>query len=283
MNDKIIVITGANSGMGLETTKLLSSKGAKIFAGYRGERGREILEDLNDTNIIPIYLDVTCSSSVFEAFRQIFELEKKIDVLINNAGYGYVSANEFADDTSIYDQFDVNVFGVFRTCREVVPYMRKHQTGQIINISSFLGKMGLPLLSHYSASKYAVEGLSNSLRYELAPFNIAVNTIAPGLFRTGFVNHGLHANELTSERTSPYAKTADALLPTIVERINQGIDPILVAEAVYESITDRSCQRVMVGNEGAFFESMKYEVGENHFENSVVDALGLPKTNYPSK
>jgi short-subunit dehydrogenase len=106
-----------------------------------------------------------------------------------------LSTLEDGTDKEIFDQFDLNVFGLIKTTREVLPHMRKAKSGVIINISSFLGKMGLPVLSHYNASKYAVEGIVDSLRFETLPFNIRVHSIQSGLFGTDFVQKGLVVNE----------------------------------------------------------------------------------------
>ncbi len=111
---------------------------------------------------------------------------------------------EDGTDAEITQQFDVNVFGVFRLCRAVLPQMREQGSGVIVNVGSFLGRMGLPLFSHYNASKYAVEDLTDSLRYEVSRFGIRVHSVLPGLFRTGFVNSGLTANAATTSEESPY-------------------------------------------------------------------------------
>jgi NADP-dependent 3-hydroxy acid dehydrogenase YdfG len=196
---KVILITGATSGMGEASANLLAKNGYKVYAGSRDENISKA-----DGNITYIYLDVTKTNSIKDAVQKIINIEGKIDVLLNNAGYGLLSTLEDGTDEEIFNQFDVNVFGLIKTTREVLPFMREKNSGVIINISSFLGKMGLPLLSHYNASKYAVEGITDSLRFETLPFNIRVHSIEAGLFGTNFVKKGLTINEATMKEDSAY-------------------------------------------------------------------------------
>jgi NAD(P)-dependent dehydrogenase (short-subunit alcohol dehydrogenase family) len=173
-------------------------------------------------------------------------------------------------------QFDVNVFGVFRACRAVLPVMRAQGSGVIVNVSSFLGCMGLPLLAHYNASKHAVEGLTDSLRHEVGRFGIRVHSVLPGLFGTDFVRRGLAASQATTAPDSPYAALVAHLVPIIAERINNGPDPIAVAEAVERVIADPTAPiRVPVGEEATTFVPMARQLGDEEFEHKVKEALGL--------
>ena len=122
----------------------------------------------------------------------------------------------------MFNQFNVNVFGIMRVCKAVIPKMRKQKSGVIINISSFLGKIGLPLFTFYNASKYAVEGITDSLRYELKDFNIRVHSILPGFFATNFAKENLVTNEKTFRENSPYKNLVSTLAPVIVDQINEG-------------------------------------------------------------
>jgi len=143
---KVVLITGASSGMGRATTLFLASQGFKVYAGSRTP---EKLSDIQQENIHPIPLDITDFNHIKHAIEKI----GTIDILINNAGYGLVSSVEEVDEIQMQEQFDINVFGVLRTCKAVIPIMRKQEAGIIINISSFLGKIGLPLFTLYNSSK----------------------------------------------------------------------------------------------------------------------------------
>src|SRR4030042_79062 len=130
-----------------------------------------------------------------------------------DAGRGCLGTVEEATDGEIHRQFDVNVFGVGRMCRAALPLMRARRSGVIVNISAWLGRMGVPLLTYYNASKYAVAAITDSLRYEVKPFGIRVPSGMPGLFRTRFVSGGLVANPATVSPASPYAALAGELIP----------------------------------------------------------------------
>lgn len=279
MNKKTVFITGSNSGMGLSTAKLFAVKGYSVYGGVRGtEVGKTLKEDFinNGLTITPVICDVTSTESVNTAIEFVVKDSGTIDILVNNAGYGLVSSVEEGTDEELQLQYNVNVFGVFRTCRAVIPFMRKKESGMIINIGSFLGNMGLPLFSHYNSSKYAVEGITDSLRYELNPFGIKVHTIAPGLFNTGFVKNGLKANAKTTSDDTPYLSQASNLLPQVVDMISNGPSPDLVADAVLSVaegvITDA---RVPAGEDSVYFSDMLKNQTREEFEITVKTALSL--------
>ncbi|PSX10487.1 SDR family oxidoreductase [Photobacterium angustum] len=279
MNKKTVFITGSNSGMGLSTAKLFATKGYKVYGGVRNaETGEALKNDFNadDLAITPIICDVTNTNSVNSAIEFVVKDSGKIDILVNNAGYGLVSSVEEGTDEELLLQYNVNVFGVFRTCRAVIPFMREAESGMIINVGSFLGKMGLPLLTHYNSSKYAVEGITDSLRYELSPFGIKVHTIAPGLFKTGFVKNGLKANTKTTSEDTPYAAQANNLLPQVVDMINNGPSPDLVADAILSVVEGKITDaRVPVGEDSEYFSDTLNKQTQEEFETTVKNALSL--------
>jgi len=262
-HQKVVLVTGASSGMGRATVVYLASQG---FIVYAGTRTPQKLFDIQSENIRPIRLDITDLKSIEEA---IFPIEK-IDILINNAGYGLVSTVEDVREEEMVEQFNVNVFGIMRLCKAVIPKMRRQGDGVIINISSFLGKIGLPLLTFYNASKYAVEGITDSLRYELSDFNIRVHSIMPGFFDTNFAKENLVMNTKTFEEHSPYAKLVSTLAPTIVEQINTGNDTAEVAHMILEIIenTDSSARQT-AGDKAKKFIPMKQELSDEDFERRV--------------
>lgn len=154
--------------------------------------------------------------------------------------------------------------------------MRDKKSGVIINISSFLGKMGLPLLSSYNASKYAVEGITDSLRFETLPFNIRVHSIEAGLFGTNFVKKGLVINEATMKEDSPYKALTSHLVPIVAKAINEGPDPIAIANAVKSIIEDENSKiAIPVGVEAETFVPLRKELSNEEFEKKVAQTFGL--------
>ena len=271
-NNKVVLITGATSGMGELTASYLASNGYIVYAGTRN---KDNLKSDNE-NINYIYLDVTKTQTIKEAVNLVIKKEGKIDVLVNNAGYGLLATIEEGTDEEMFNQFDVNVFGLIKTTREVLPYMREAKQGVIINISSFLGKMGLPLLSHYNASKYAVEGITDSLRFETLPFNIRVHSIEAGLFGTNFVKKGLVINEKTMSENSPYKKLTSHLVPIVAKAINEGPDPIAIANAVKNIIEDENSNiAIPVGAEATTFVPLRKELSNEDFEKKIIETFGL--------
>ncbi len=269
---EVVLITGASSGMGKQTAKLLANEG---YIVYGGTRDRNLSEN-DSEGVNTVYLDVTDSYSIKEAVESVMEKEGKIDVLVNNAGYGLVATVEDATDKEMFDQFNVNVFGLLRTTREVLPYMRRAEKGVIINISSFLGKMGLPLLTHYNASKYAVEGIVDSLRFETMPFGIRVHSIQSGLFGTNFVKKGVVANSDTLSEESPYKELVSHFVPIVANAINEGPEPLPVAQAVKSIIEDEDADIfVPVGTEAETFVPLRRELDDKAFEKRVKETFGI--------
>lgn len=277
--NKRVIVSGATSGMGYETAKLLAQRDHQVFAGYRSDTGLQALSvlvrDFGD-RVIPLQLDVQNAASVNAAVASVIETAGGIDALVNNAGYGLVASVEDGSDDEFIRQFDVNVFGVLRLTRACIPFMRTARSGVIVNVSSFLGHIGLPLLTHYNASKYAVEGISDSLRLELKPFGIRVHTVAPGLFRTDFVSRGLAANPQTTAEGSPYEDIAVRILPAVARKISEGPHPLGVATAVVRVVEEAdSSVRIPVGEEAILAEEWKRTLGSEAFEEKVEAFFGL--------
>lgn len=180
---KVILITGASSGMGKETAKALISQGHIV---YTAARRINQMQDLKLLGGYPIQMDVTNESEIEETVNTIIRKEGKIDVLWNNAGFGLYGSVEDVSLDEARRQFEVNVFGIAAVTKKVVPYMRKENSGTIINTSSMGGKMYFPMGAWYHASKHAVEGLSDCLRLELKEFNIKVVILEPGFIATEF-------------------------------------------------------------------------------------------------
>lgn len=275
--NKTALITGATSGMGKETALLLAENGYTVFAGVRNT-SEELMNEAEKRGVKlnTVALDVQDTASIQKAVQHVIAKEGKIDVLVNNAGFGLLATLEEGTDEEIFQQFDVNVFGLIKMTREVLPHMREAQGGVVINISSFLGKMGLPLLSHYNASKYAVEGITDSLRFEVAPFGIRVHSVLSGLFGTNFAKKGLVANSQTTSEDSPYKELVAHFAPIVAKTINEGPEPLPIAQAVKNIIeNDASDITVQVGAETELFMPMRKSMDDKAFEEKVKETFGL--------
>lgn len=201
---KVVLITGASSGIGFDAARELARQGHKVYAAARRV---ELMEPLKADGIIPLHMDVTDEESMQKGVEQVIAAEGRIDVLVNNAGYGYFGAIENVKMEEARRQLEVNVFGLARLCQLVIPYMRKQHSGRIINTSSIAGKMVLLFGGWYHVSKYSVEALSDALRMEMNPFGINVSMIEPGGIKTEW---GIIAAKHLKESSvgTPYEKAA---------------------------------------------------------------------------
>ncbi|WP_416139936.1 SDR family oxidoreductase [Halomonas sp. HK25] len=275
--NKTVLITGATSGMGKATALLLSDNGYTVYAGVRNS-SQALMEEAEKlgVKINTVALDVQDTASIQKAVQHVMAEEGKIDALVNNAGFGLLATLEEGTDEEIFKQFDVNVFGLIKMTREVLPHMREARSGVVINISSFLGRMGLPLLSHYNASKYAVEGITDSLRFEVAPFGIRVHSVLAGLFGTNFVKKGLVANSRTTGDSSPYKELVSHFVPIVAKAINEGPDPLPIAQAVKHIIENADSDiAIQVGKEAELFVPMRRQMDDKAFEAKVKETFGL--------
>lgn len=205
MSKKVVLITGASSGIGRETALLLKDMGYTV---YGAARGVDKMKDLEKRGISILPLDVTKEESMVNCVNRILKKEGRIDVLVNNAGYGFYGAVEDVPIDEARRQLEVNLFGLARMTQLVLPAMRKHHTGKIVNISSMAGKISTPFGAWYHATKYALEGLSDCLRMETKPFGIDVILIEPGAIKT---NWGSIAADNLAEVSAKgaYAKQAN--------------------------------------------------------------------------
>lgn len=208
MNKKVILITGASSGIGLETASQLIEKGHIVYAAAR--RVEKMLPLLQLGGYI-LSMDVTNETSMKEGVATVIREQGRVDVLINNAGYGSLGAVEEVNLGEARHQFEVNLFGVARLCQLVLPYMRQARRGRIINISSIGARVYEPLCGWYHATKFALEGLSDCMRLELRPFGIDVVLVQPGFIRTEW-DKVAHENLKQFSGDGPYRGTANKLV-----------------------------------------------------------------------
>ena len=234
--DKVVLITGASSGIGLETAKLFQAKNWKVAATMRTpEKATEL------TNIVDlecIRLDVTDHESVRSAIEETLAKFERIDAVVNNAGYGLLGPFEAASDEQVRRQIETNLFGVLNVCREIIPYFRKQKKGIIVNVSSIGGRTSFPFSSLYNATKWAVEGFTESLQYELEPFGIRVKLIEPGPIRTEF--HGRSEEVARRDDLGVYDEKLDSFLRFMREGNKTAPDGSVVAGVIYDAVTDGS-------------------------------------------
>ena len=233
MTQQIALITGASSGIGKATAHTLATHGYSVFAAARR---LDRLEAMRSENIEPLVLDVTSEASVNDAIEHIAQQRGRVDVLVNAAGYAAFGALEEVTNEQAQRQFDVNVFGLMRMVRATLPLMRQHHSGRIINVSSIQGKVAAPMVGWYSASKYAVEGLSDALRVEVAPFGIKVVVIEPGSTTSEFSDVALQELHATSHLDA-YKKRSLALESFMTGSARHAHDPEIIAQTIYKAVT----------------------------------------------
>ena len=214
---RVVIITGASRGFGELIAKKFQMENFQVIATMRNIDSSPSLKKLDNVDIKR--LDVTVKLDIKNVVDYTIEKYGRIDVLINNAGYGAFGFLEEASNEEIKNQFDVNFFGLIDCIRGVVPQMRKQKSGKIINISSIAGRFGLPFTSLYNSSKFAVEGLTECLHYELSLFGIDIKTVAPGSFRTGFHDS---VNFTESEKKEELNDVREKLKRALEEGIKNG-------------------------------------------------------------
>ena len=234
--NKVVLITGASSGIGLETAKLFQAKNWKVAATMRSPENAEELQKIVDIECIR--LDVTDLGSIRSAVAETLEKFGRIDAVVNNAGFAVVGPFEAATQEQIERQMQVNVYGVMNVCREILPYFREQRRGFIVNIASMGGRMTFPLYSVYHASKWALEGFSEALQYELKEFGIKVKIIEPGPIKTDFYERSQSVTQ--KEGLSAYDNFVARALPNIKKAGETAPEGTVVAETIYQSVTDDS-------------------------------------------
>ena len=238
-NAKVAVVTGSSSGIGLATALELARKGYFTYATVRNPAKAEIIAQVaKGLPVAVVQLDVTDDDSVKGAIEQILKEKGRIDLLVNNAGYGLGGAFEDSSMEEIRDQYETNVFGLIRTTQAVLPAMRKQRSGIIVNISSAAGRIGYPGASVYISSKHAIEGLSESLAYELEPFGIRVILVEPGVIKTNF-GAGMVFAKKAHDPSSPYAPMMQRMGGNWQYMLENGAPAELVAKVVLDAIDSK--------------------------------------------
>lgn len=233
---KTILITGTSSGIGKETAKLFAQKGWNVAATMRSPEKEKELTSLE--NVLCVQLDVTKPQTITKAIESTIKKFGGIDVIVNNAGFGLVGPFEAATEEQVSHEIETNVVGVMNVTREIIPHFRKQKSGTIINVASMGGRVTFPLYSVYHASKWAVEGFSESLQHELKEFNIRVKIIEPGTIKTEFYGNSMKLTQ--KEGLTAYDSFVNKALPYMLNSGRSGSHPSVIAQLIYKAATDSS-------------------------------------------
>lgn len=267
---KVVLITGASSGIGKETAQLLVNNSYTV---YGAARRLDKMQDLKAAGVHLLEMDVTDEQSMLKGVAEIMQREKRIDVLVNNAGYGSYGAIEDVPLSEAKYQFDVNVFGLARLIQLVLPHMREQKSGRIVNISSMGGKFGEPHGAWYHATKYAVEGLSDCLRMELKQFGIDVVIIEPGAIITEW-NSISRDNLLKVSGNTAYKNLAHKHFKMMETADKRGSQPIVVAKTITQAVMSRSPKtRYATGGGAKLILFLRALLSDKLFDRIMLSAM----------
>ena len=273
--ENVALVTGCSSGIGLETAVALAREGHFTFATMRNLKKVEALEKIVKEENLPISileLDVDNKESMDNAIEKIMEQKGRIDTLVNNAGWGMWGTVEDVSIDEFKEQFETNFFSIVRMIQKIAPIMRKQKSGSIVNVSSVAGRIGFPVSPAYISSKFALEGLSECLRFELSPFGINVITIEPGVIKTNFFDSMKMAKR--SDSNSVYNDITSKVISGVKMMAEMGTDPKEVANAILKSINDKNpLPRYIVGNDAMMFLEAKKMKTDIEFENYIKKEL----------
>jgi NAD(P)-dependent dehydrogenase (short-subunit alcohol dehydrogenase family) len=303
----IAVVTGSSSGIGLETSLLLARNGFDTYATMRDTHKSDKIEKIANKENLPLEvlsMDVDNDDSVRNAIHKIIDEKKKIDILVNNAGYGLFGALEDISIEEIKKQFETNLFGAIRTIKEVLPTMREQKNGIIINISSIAGVVGIPAECIYVSTKFALEGLTESISYELQPYGIKVVIIEPGVINTNFVPNikfpkpidnklqqpllkeeekeepkvNYSNNDIKKKNSSHYSNTIDIFLSHYYPAMKNALLPKEVATVILEAIKNASNSsecifRYLVGGDAKTFAQAKKNMSNSQLHEFISNKL----------
>jgi len=273
--EKVALVTGSSSGIGFETSLALARNGYHTFATMRNlgkdEKIKQIIEK-EDLSIEILELDVDNEESVNRAIKTVSEKKGRIDVLVNNAGYGMWGTVEDVSIDEFKEQFETNFFSIIRLIQKVAPIMRKQNSGNIVNISSVAGRIGFPVSPAYISSKFALEGLSESLRFELMPFGINVIIIEPGVIKTNFFDSMKMSEK--SQQDSTYKEITDKVISGVKMMAEMGTHPKEVADVVIKTLgEEKPLPRYVIGNDAMMFLEAKKMKTDIEFENYLKKEL----------
>jgi short-subunit dehydrogenase len=266
-----ILITGASSGIGKETATLFAKKGWNVAATMRSPEKEKDLAQYS--NVLCVQLDVTKPETITKAFATTIKKFGRIDVIVNNAGFGLVGPFEAATPEQVSHEIETNVLGVMHVTRQIIPHFREQKGGTIINIASMGGRITFPLYSVYHASKWAVEGFSESLQHELKEFNIKIKIIEPGTIKTDF--YGRSMNITKKDGLHAYDTFVNKAMPYMQQSGMTGSPPSVIANLIYKAATDNSWKLRYAGGKNAKLSlTMRRLLPDNLF-NGIIRRIVL--------
>ena len=275
---KTVLITGASSGFGKLAAKTFQREGWNVVATMRSPENEQELNALD--NVLLTRLDVTDQASIDEAVTTSLKTFGSIDVLVNNAGFGGIGHLEQHSEKQVFDLFNTNVFGIVRVSKAVLPVMRQQKGGTIINVTSSAGYFGLPLYSIYCASKFAAEGLTESMAQEYRAFGIAVRAVAPGAYGTSFNASTDNSLEQCDEELQRSAQKIAAQFAASAEELQRqsgaSADPQEVADKIFECATSNAPVHNVCGADAEQIERMLQSMPRQEFVEAMA-ALFTPK------
>jgi|SRR5215217_4687726 len=302
----IAVVTGSSTGIGFETSLLLARHGFYTYATMRDtHKSNNIAKIANDENLPlkVLSMDVDNDDSVRNTIQRILDEKEKVDILVNNAGYGLFGALEDMSLNEIKRQFETNLFGAMRTIKEILPTMRKQKNGIIINVTSIAGVVGIPAECAYVSSKFALEGLSESISYELQPFGIKVILVEPGVINTNFIPNikfpnsnevaythqtpnkkeeeskdNYYSNNNKQKNSSHYSNTIDAFLSHYYTAMKNAPLPKEVATVILEAIKNASDSsdylfRYVIGEDSKTLADAKKNLSDSELHRFISNWL----------
>jgi NAD(P)-dependent dehydrogenase (short-subunit alcohol dehydrogenase family) len=251
---KTVLITGASTGIGLATAKLFQQQGWNVVATMRSPQ--QDTELVNLANVLCLAVDVTQVETIHAAIDRSIAQFGTIDVVVNNAGYALIGAFEACEMADIRGQFETNVFGLMEVTRAILPHFRLRQQGILVNVASIGGRVAFPIYSPYHATKWAVDGFSESLQYELRQFNIKVKIIEPGAIKTDFYSRSITVAKQAG--LTAYDDYVQRTLPQMNQAGANGSPPEVTAKAIYTAATDGSWKlRYPAGGNASFLLGLR--------------------------
>jgi len=273
---QVALITGCSSGIGYETALMLGRNGFRTFATMRNTKKSDSLQEVIRKEGLDVsirQLDVNDDASIENTINNIKNEANRIDILINNAGFGLVGFFEDLTLDEIRDQFETNFFGVLNIKKKIIPIMRLQKSGTIINISSGAGQVGFPGISAYVSTKFAIEGFSESLTYELLPYGIKVVIIEPGVIKTNFFRN-CKVSEHSVKKNSTYSTSLDKFQKNIEIMQEHATSPTDVAKVIIQVLgNSEPKQRYIVGNDVAMILEAKKNLSDNEFKKMMIQNI----------